>query len=114
MSKLALLMPLAWRNLWRNSRRSLLVTVSISVGVWSMLFMGGLMGGWSGNTVDQAIDTLTGQGQVRAPGYLDDPGIDRAFAPPEGAALKVLDGPRVRGSDRRWEQKDRRRSLPRT
>ncbi len=95
MSKVLLLLPIAWRNLWRNSRRSLLVTVSIAVGVWSMLFMGGLMNGWSVNTVDQAIDNLTGHGQVRAPGYLDDPGIDRTLPPPSGEALAILERSRV-------------------
>ena len=36
---------MAWRNLWRNHRRTLIMLLAISVGVWAMIFMTALMRG---------------------------------------------------------------------
>jgi len=32
------MLTLAWRNLWRNYRRTLIMLAAITVGVWAMLF----------------------------------------------------------------------------
>ena len=42
-ARLALFTALAWRNLWRNARRTLITFAAISVGVWSMLVLAALM-----------------------------------------------------------------------
>ena len=44
--RLALFLSLAWRNLWRNVRRTLITFVAISVGVWSMVVLAALMQAW--------------------------------------------------------------------
>ncbi len=80
--RLALFMALAWRNLWRNSRRTLITFVAISVGVWSMLTLAALMQAWGASAFDAAVRTLTGHGQVHALRYLDDPTVDHRFVPP--------------------------------
>jgi len=36
---------LAWRNLWRNYRRTLIMLAAITVGAWAMIFMTALMRG---------------------------------------------------------------------
>ena len=47
---------LAWRNLWRNYRRTLIMLLAISLGVWAMIFMTALMRGM----VDQLIEAAAG------------------------------------------------------
>ena len=42
---------LSWRNLWRNHRRTLIMLLAITIGVWAMIFMTALMRGM----VDQMI-----------------------------------------------------------
>jgi ABC-type lipoprotein release transport system permease subunit len=43
----------AWKNVWRNRTRSLVVIASVSVGVFAGIFMVGLMSG----VIDQRLDT---------------------------------------------------------
>jgi ABC-type lipoprotein release transport system permease subunit len=80
--RLALFTQLAWRNLWRNPRRTWLTFVAIGVGVWSMLVLAALMQAWGASAFDAAIRTLTGHGQIHARGYLDDPTVDHRFPVP--------------------------------
>ena len=79
--RLALFLSLAWRNLWRNVRRTLITFVAISVGVWSMVVLAALMQAWGASAFDAAVRTMTGHGQIHARQYLDDPTVDHRYAP---------------------------------
>jgi ABC-type lipoprotein release transport system permease subunit len=71
-----MLTRIAWRNLWRNHRRSLIMLTAISIGVWGMIWMTALMRGMVDQMIDDAIRTLSGHVQVHAPGYRDDPSVE--------------------------------------
>jgi ABC-type lipoprotein release transport system permease subunit len=94
--RLALFTELAWRNLWRNSRRTFITFAAISVGVWSMIVLAALMQAWGASAFDAAVRTLTGHGQIHAPRYLDDPTVDHRFDPPSPALRGVLNASDVR------------------
>lgn len=68
---------LAWRNLWRNHRRTIVMVSAISIGVWAMIFMTAMMRGMVNEMVRDGIRALPGHVQVHAPGFLDDPGINK-------------------------------------
>lgn len=93
---LELLLPLAWRNLWRNPRRSALVMVAVAIGLLSIVDFTALMQAWSRSTVTASLRTLTGEGQIHAPGYLGDPCVQHRMAPPSGALLAQLDSGEVK------------------
>jgi len=86
---------LAWRNLWRNYRRTIIMLLAITVGVWAMIFMTALLRGMVDNMITQALDNLPGQVQIHAENYLDDPSVTHSIAAPEQTLLQVLQGPRV-------------------
>jgi len=72
---------IAWRNLWRNHRRSLIMLSAISLGVWGMIWMTALMRGMVDQMIDNSIKTLSGHIQIHAPGYIDDPSIEYLLPP---------------------------------
>lgn len=76
MSTLKVLALLAWRNLWRNHRRTLVMLGAISFGVWAMIFMTALTQGMVNEMIKDGISTLPGHVQVHNPDYLDDPTVE--------------------------------------
>ncbi|MFW2374202.1 MAG: ABC transporter permease [Gammaproteobacteria bacterium] len=79
MESLQLLIALAWRNLWRNKRRTLVILFAIVLGVWAMIFTAAFMRGMSLQIIDDTIENLTGHIQIHAQGYLDDPVVEHGF-----------------------------------
>ena len=75
MHMFAVLTRLAWRNLWRNHRRTLIMLAAITLGVWAMIFMTALMRGMVSQMVADGISALPGHVQVHHPDYRDDPSI---------------------------------------
>jgi ABC-type lipoprotein release transport system permease subunit len=75
MHRLAILMRLAWRNLWRNHRRTLIMLLAITLGTWAMIFMTALMRGMVSQMLADGISALPGHVQVHHPDYRDDPSI---------------------------------------
>jgi len=95
MRGLRITLRLAWRNLWRNYRRTLIMLGAIVVGAWAMIFMTALMRGMVDDMVDDGIRALPGHVQIHQPGFRDDPTVAKVMAPPSGALLDALDEPDV-------------------
>ena len=72
-------LQLAWRNIWRNPRRTAVILAAVIIGVWSMIFLGALMRGIAVGMVKNGIATLTGHIQVHHQGYRDDPAIENSM-----------------------------------
>ena len=81
---------LAWRNLWRNYRRTLIMLLAITVGVWAMIFMTALLRGMVDNMVRTGISVLPGHVQIHATAYRDDPSVTHSLPAPSEALLDVL------------------------
>ncbi len=103
MKTLALLLPLAWRNIWRHGRRTLILLAAIAVGVASMVLMSAILNAWSDSMLNSALITLTGDGQVHAPGFLDNPDVGRSLEPPAALVKALKDSPKVSA----WAQRVR-------
>ena len=76
-------LQLAWRNIWRNPRRTTVIMIAVVIGVWSMIFMGAFDRGMINQMVETGITTLTGHIQVHHTGYRNDPAIENSMAEPE-------------------------------
>ena len=86
---------MAWRNLWRNHRRTLIMLLAIAVGVWAMIFMTALMRGMVDQMVEDGIENLPGMVQIHHRDYRDDPSVDNRISPPGPELRAVLDSPEV-------------------
>lgn len=76
-------LQIAWRNLWRHPRRTIVILSAVIVGVWSMVFYSAFLRGMIDEMVRNNIENLTGHVQVQAPGYFDNPVIDNLLRDPE-------------------------------
>ncbi len=64
-----LYLRMAWRNVWRHRRRTLIVVLSIAFTLAMMMMYDGLVGGFNQAIYANAIKVLGGNIQVHAPGY---------------------------------------------
>jgi len=91
MRQLEILAMLAWRNLWRNHRRTIIMISAITVGVWAMIFMTALMRGMVNDMLRSGIQALPGHVQIHHPGFRDDPSVNNLI-PATGTALDEIFG----------------------
>ena len=92
---------LAWRNVWKNKRRTVLTLLTIMVGTAMIIFMRALQDGGYAQMIDDAVSANTGHIQIHEKGFYENQSIDYAFIP--GAALleRLKTGPGISGFTRR-------------
>ena len=71
---------LAWRYLWRNHRRTIVMLSAIAVGTWAMIFMTALTRGMVDQMIADGISVIPGHVQIHNPDYLDDPSVNNRIA----------------------------------
>ncbi len=82
---------MAWRNIWRNTRRSLLTMAAICFATMLLIFMLSLQFGNYRVIINSVLKLVTGHLQVQARGYQDRMDMRLAVADPE-AIGRVLEG----------------------
>ena len=70
---MGLVMRLAWRNLWRQPKRTLLTTGAMVFSNVLLIFMISLQFGMYGLMIENGLKIFTGHLQIQAPGYIDEP-----------------------------------------
>ena len=81
---------MAWRNLWRNRRRTLVTIAAMSLALLVMILYAGLMEGYFRDMERNVLDLEVGDVQVFADGYRDNPSIYTRIENPD-ALLAPLD-----------------------
>ena len=71
---------LAWRYLWRNHRRTIVMLSAIAVGAWAMIFMTALTRGMVDQMIVDGISVIPGHVQIHDPEFLDDPSVNNRVA----------------------------------
>jgi len=64
-----ILLKLAWRNIFRNKRRTILSGIAIGIGLASLIFTDALMIGMIESMIRAATGTFLGQAQIHAGGF---------------------------------------------
>jgi ABC-type lipoprotein release transport system permease subunit len=95
---------IAWRNIWRNPRRTIVITIAVVIGVWNMIFLGALMRGLEVGMIKNGISTLTGNIQIHQKDYRNDPTIENSMFDP-GVVKAVLE--KVCPPEARWTSRIR-------
>ena len=69
------LLRMAWRNLWRNGRRTLVTVGAMTLALWAMVLYTSLMQGMLGSMESTLLDVELGEIQIHADGYRERPSI---------------------------------------
>lgn len=94
---------LAWRNLWRNRRRSLISISSILFAVILALVTRSMQLGTYRMMIDNAVSFQTGYLQVHDEGYWDRKSINRSFLWSDSLEERIASIPRITGFSPRLE-----------
>lgn len=77
---------MAWRNIWRNRRRTLITLASVVFAVFFSCLMQSMHQGAWGQMIDNAVRFYSGYIQVHRQGYWDDKTLENSF--PDQPALR--------------------------
>lgn len=70
---------IAWRNIWRNKRRTLITIASIMFALFFAIVMRGFQVGSYAKMKENAIESYSGYIQIHKKGYWDDKNINNIF-----------------------------------
>lgn len=83
-----MILRLAWRNLFRNKRRTFIAGTAIGIGLAAMIFVDAIWKGMEENMIRTVTDTFTGEAQIHAEGFRETQEVDRTIKQQEG----IIDG----------------------
>ena len=67
-----ILVKLAWRNIFRNKRRTFIASVAIGIGLAALIFVDAFMIGMSENMIRTATASFLGDAQIHRQGFRDE------------------------------------------
>ena len=98
-----LYLRLAWRNIWRHRRRTIIIVLAMGLSLAMMMFYDGLMDGFNQAIAGNAVRVLGGNIQVHAAGYREKVDSNPLLPLPDDAAIvkAALSQPDVIAASRR-------------
>ena len=84
------LLQLAWRNLWRNRRRTFITMAAIAFGYAMLLFVACLMAGLRWQMIQNGTCLVMSQIQVHAPGYYPNRALQKTLGGRQGTDVRAL------------------------
>jgi ABC-type lipoprotein release transport system permease subunit len=90
-----MLASIAWKNVWRNKRRSAIMITAIALGLWGGLFAVGIFTGMYDALVNSAIDRDLTHIQLHAKGFRDERAISMFIPGADSVAATLQQIPGV-------------------
>jgi putative ABC transport system permease protein len=84
------LLQLAWRNLWRNRRRTFITMAAIAFGYTMLLFVACLMAGLRWQMIQNGTCLVMSQIQIHAPDYYPNRPLQKTLGGRKGTDVHVL------------------------
>ena len=75
-----MLIKLAWRNIWRNKKRSLITISAIFIAVFLCIILRGLQLGMYDNMINNVVGSYSGYIQIHSKGFWDEQIVDNSFS----------------------------------
>ncbi|MDX9759932.1 MAG: ABC transporter permease [Bacteroidota bacterium] len=72
------LLTLAWRNLWRNTRRTLITITAVVFATWFVIVMRGIQLGTYEHNITFSLNLFSGYAQLQHPLFRDNPSIQKS------------------------------------
>jgi putative ABC transport system permease protein len=76
---MSLIIKLAWRNIWRNKKRSMLTIAAISFALLLTNFMRGQQIGTYAKNITMAVNVFSGYLQIQNKGFQDNPSLRKSI-----------------------------------
>jgi ABC-type lipoprotein release transport system permease subunit len=77
---------MAWRNIWRNPTRSLVVIGAVSIGIWAAIALSGFTQGIVKSYVNNAVENIISHVQIHHPAFLGEYEVEHYL--PDALALE--------------------------
>jgi ABC-type lipoprotein release transport system permease subunit len=90
------LLKLAWRNIWRNKRRTIILLCAMATGLIGIVFCEGFVLGWLDSMIEHATNKTSGQLTIFARGWFQNPGVEKNFALDPSIEAAASGDPRVK------------------
>ncbi|MCB1045012.1 MAG: ABC transporter permease [Acidobacteria bacterium] len=71
-----MILTIAWRNIWRNKRRSFVLIITIAIGSFAILGTQAFVNAFERQMVNGSLDFQTASVEIAAPGFRTQPSID--------------------------------------
>jgi putative ABC transport system permease protein len=85
------LIMIGWRNLWRQKRRSMIVILSVGLGIFAMILSTGLLNGMINQAVENTISTSIGHIAIHKNGFQDTMKLEYNFLSSKEIENKIMD-----------------------
>ncbi len=94
---------IAWRNIWRNKKRTIITLSSVSLAVVLAVFMRSFQEGTYAKMIENAVGHFSGYVQVHQKDYWDDKTIDNGIVISDSLTKEILSVKNVEGVNYRLE-----------
>ena len=93
---MSLYAKLAWRNIFRNKRRTYITGTAIAIGLAALIFLDGLYIGMANNMIASATASFTGEGQIHGKDFLQTQDANMTVADLDKVAAGLKQEPEVK------------------
>lgn len=90
-----MLLKLAWLNIWRNKRRTIITATSVFFAVLLAIVFRSLTDGIYDNMIHNVVSYSSGYLQIHKKGYWDEQSIDNSFEEDQNLYKLLLETPKI-------------------
>jgi len=90
-----LYLKLAWRNIFRNKRRTFIAGIAIGIGLAALIYTDALMAGMTRNMIRSATASFLGEGEIHLKGFRETLEVDRTIGNSDSVLAQLTSDPDV-------------------